>query len=99
MKASKIAQAVTSAGRALLLFAIFEVSIIALLAEPDDASQWWLEAFIISKAIAAIGFLAVWKLFSRWRKTDKWIKRFADKDDEETDAPNPLYIGREEEQQ
>lgn len=60
MEASKTKQATISAGRILLLCAIFGIALLGLMAEPLDDSRWWFEQFFISKAIAAAGFL-VWR--------------------------------------
>lgn len=96
MEASKTKQATISAGRILLLCAIFGIALIGLMAEPYEDSNWWFMQFFASKAIAAAGFLAFWKLYNRWSKTDKWIKAYDESCNKALEAPNPLYIGEED---
>lgn len=93
MEASKIKQATISTGRALLLLVIFGIALGALLAAQPDNSRWWL-GFLI---IAVAGFFAFWKLYARWCKTDKWLKAYNDSCEKVLEAPNPYYIGKEEE--
>lgn len=97
METNKTKQATISAARILLLCAIFGIALLGLMAEPLDDSRWWFEQFFISKAIAATGFLAFWKLYNRWSKTDKWLKAYNDSCDKALEAPNPCYIERKEE--
>lgn len=96
MEASKTKQVANSAGRALLLFVIFGIALLGLMVEPLDNSRWWFEQFFISKAIAAAGFFAFWKLYNYWSKTDKWLKAYNDSCDKALEAPNPCYIERKE---
>lgn len=98
METNKTKQATISAGRILLLCAIFGTALGALIAEPLSDNRWWIEQFFISKAIAAAGFLAFWKLYSRWSKTDKWLKAYNDSCDKALEAPNPCCIEREEDE-
>lgn len=93
MEANKTTEAAISAGRSLLLFAIFVIAIGALLAEPLDDSHWWFEQFFISKVIAAAGFLTFRKLYNRWSKTDKWLKAYNDSCDKAPETPNPYATG------
>lgn len=97
MEANK-KQAAISTGRTLLLFVIFGIATIALMAEPYDNSNWWMEQFFASKVIAAAGFMVFWRLYARWSKTDKWIKAYNESCDKALEAENPLYIGKEEDQ-
>lgn len=96
MEANKTKQATISAGRILLLCAIFGISLIGIMAEPLDDSLWWIEEFIISKGIAAAGFFTFWKLYNRWSKTDKWLKAYNDRSDKALEAPNPYCTERKE---
>lgn len=81
-----------SALRVLILFGLFSVAFIALMGEPDEKSQWWWEQFIISKTIAAAGFYAFAKLYSRWSKTDKWLIAYNKSCDEALEAENPMQL-------
>lgn len=96
MEANKTKQATISAGRILLRFVIFGIALLGLMAEPLDDSRWWFEQFFISKAVAAAGFFAFWKLYSHWSKTDKWLKAYNDSCDKALEAPNPCHIERKE---
>lgn len=97
MKASKkIIEAAKSIGRITALIAIFGIDFIGLMAEPYEDSNWWFEQFFVSKAIAAAGFFAFWKLYQRWSKSDRWLKAYNECCDKALEAPNPLYIGEED---
>lgn len=98
METNKTKQATISAGRILLLCAIFGAALMGLMAEPAEDSRWWLELMLASKAAAAAGFAAFWRLYSRWSKTDKWIKAYDEDCEKALDTPNPCYTGREEEE-
>ena len=96
MEASKTKQATISACLILLLCAIFGIALICLMAEPFDDSRWWFEQLFISKAIAAAGFFAFWKLYNRWSKTDKWMKAYNKWCNKALEAPNPCCIERKD---
>lgn len=96
MGANKTKQTAISAGHILLLFVTFGIGLGALMAEPLEDSRWWFALFLISKTIAAAGFFAFWKLYSRWSKTDKWLKAYNDNCDKALEASNPYCIGRKE---
>lgn len=91
MGTSRTKQTAVSAWRALLLFAIFGVAFIGLMAEPLDTSDRWLTQLLISKAIAVAGFAAFGKLYGRWCRTDKWLKAYNDSCDKALEARNHLY--------
>lgn len=84
-----------SAIRITTLIVLFSVGFVSLFAEPLDDSPWWFEQFIISKTIAAGAFYAFYRLYDRWKKSDKWLRKYDKACDEATEAPNPLYIGKE----
>lgn len=84
--------------RIAVLFGIFGIALIGLVAVPDDDSAWWMEQFFISKGIAAAAFYAFYKLDSRWSKTDRWLKAYNESCDKALETPNPLYIGKDEDQ-
>lgn len=96
MEANKTIEIAKSVGRSTALVAIFGIALVGLMAEPYEDSNWWIEQFFAIKAIAAAGFLAFWKLYKRWSKTDKWLKTFDENCDKALEAPNPLYIGEED---
>lgn len=96
MEANKTIEIVKSVGRSTALVAIFGIALMGLMAEPNEDSNWWFMQFFASKAIAAAGFLAFWKLYNRWSKTDKWIKAYDESCNKALEAPNPLYIGEED---
>ena len=96
MEANKTIEIAKSVGRSTALVAIFGIALIGLMAEPYEDSNWWFEQFFAIKAIAAAGFIAFWILYKRWSKTDKWLKAYAERCDKALEAPNPLYIGEEE---
>lgn len=98
MKARNVQQPIASASRIALLLVIFSVALCGLMAEPFEDSNYWMEEFFISKALAAVGFFCYWKLYNRWRKTDKWIKAYDDSCNKALDNPNPMYIGKEAKQ-
>lgn len=91
MGTSRTKQTAVSVWRALLLFAIFGVAFIGLMAEPLDTSDRWLTQLLISKAIAVAGFAAFGKLYGRWCRTDKWLKAYNDSCDKAIEARNHLY--------
>lgn len=97
MGANKTKQTAISAGHILLLFVTFGIGLGALMAEPLEDNRWWFELFLISKTIAAAGFFAFWKLYSRWSKTDKWLNAYSNNCDKALEATNPCYIERKEE--
>lgn len=94
MEANKTIEIAKSAGRSTALVSIFGIALIGLMAEPYEDSNWWL--FFAIKAIAAAGFLAFWKLYKRWSKTDKWLQAYDESCNKALEAPNPLYTGEEE---
>lgn len=96
MEANKAKQATISAGRILLLCAILGIALIGFMTNPLDDSRWWFEIFFISKAIAAIGLFAFWKLYNRWSKTDKWLKVYNNSCNKALEATNPCYSEDEE---
>ena len=97
MEANRTIEIAKSVGRSTALVAIFGIALLGLMAEPLDDSRWWFEQFFISKAIAASGFFAFWKLYNRWSKSDKWLKAYNDSCNKALEAPNPCYIERKEE--
>lgn len=62
----KTEQAYVNLIRATVFGLVFALGVIALCAEPDDASTAWFGQFVISKAIAAAAFYSFYKLIRRW---------------------------------
>lgn len=97
MKANKAEQAAKSAIRIAALLVVFGIALVALMGNPLDNDSWWLEKFFVGKTIAAGGFYIYFRLYNRWSKTDKWIKAYDKSCEKALEAPNPLYIGKEDE--
>ena len=97
-KESTAAQMAISFTRIAVIFALFGIGIIALMAEPADDSQWWWEQFFGSKLIAAVCLFLAGVTYKGWSKADKWIKAYDKRCDEALDAPNPMYIEKDSEQ-
>lgn len=98
MKANHTKQGAMSVMRIGCLLVIFGVALLALMGNPLDDDPWWFEKFLISKTIAAAGFYISFRLYDRWKKIDKWIKAYDKSCEEALEAPNPLYIGKEDDQ-
>lgn len=86
-----------SAMRIAILLAAFGIGLIGLMAKPIDDSPLWLELFVASKAAAAGAFYAFWRLYERWKRTDKWVGKYDKACSAEDDRPNPLWTGEEDE--
>ncbi len=90
MKATTLKQAAKSTARIATILAIGTIATIGLMAEPFDNDPWWFEKFFISKTIAAAGFYAMYRLYERWRKTDKWLAAYEESCRKAEDAENPI---------
>ena len=62
--------------RLTALALLFSAALIGLMCQPSEGSASWLFGLFISKAFALAAALALWKLYDRWRRTDKWIADF-----------------------
>lgn len=97
MRASKKRNnAAKSICRIAALGAIFGIALIGLMTEPNEDSNWWFEQFFASKAIAVAGFLAFWKLYNRWSKSDKWLRAYNAACNKVLEARSPCYLGEED---
>lgn len=72
------------------------IAIIALMAVPSDDDPAWIISLFGSKAIAAAGFYATYKLEKIWRPGNKWLQDYERTCKEMENAPNPKHIGKEE---
>lgn len=86
----------TSIIRTSILIALAIAALIGILSTPLDDSATWFADLILAKAFGAGAAYAVYKLYTRWSKTDKWIAAYHDSCCKALDAPNTTYIGKEE---
>lgn len=87
-----------TAARIATIFGLSFVAMIGICSEPLETSPTWTMDFLTAKAIGAAAIYAVAKLWQRWRKTDEWLKAYERKCDEVCNKPNPMYIGKEEDE-
>lgn len=79
------------------LACISGIAIISMVWTPSEEAGWWLIQLLLSKAVSAALFVAFASLYLKWRRTNAWLAAY-DRDCEEVlNAPNPLYIGKEDE--
>lgn len=87
-----------NAAQIAALIALAGVAIIALMAIPTDDNPMWFISLFGSKAIAAAGFYATYKLEQIWRPGNKWLIAYDRACKEAEEAPNPMYLGKEEDE-
>lgn len=92
MKANNPTTTLVSVARCAAILTTGTIAMLGLMAEPFDTDPWWFEKFFISKAIALGAGYATYRLYERWRKTDKWIMKYDKSCEEAIEQPNPLYI-------
>lgn len=83
--------------RISVLLVLSVVALIGIFSEPLDDSATWFADFFLSKGIGALAIYAIYKLYPRWSKTDKWIAAYHDSCCKALDTPNPRNKERKEE--
>lgn len=89
----------TNIAQIAALMAIAAVAFLGLMADPTDDNPMWFLTFIATKAIAVAEAYAVYKLEARWRPGNKWLTAYDKSCNEALEAPNPMYIGEEDEEE
>lgn len=82
----------------VVLAAIASIVILALMATPTEDNPAWIISLFGSKAIAAAGFYAVYRLNKKWRYGNKWLQAHDRECAKAMEAPNPMCIGKEEDE-
>lgn len=80
------------------LMALSGIAIAALMAIPTDDNPIWFISLFGSKALAAAGFYATYKLELMWRPGNKILQAYDRACKKAEEAPNPMYIGKEEDE-
>ena len=62
--------------RISVLIVLSVVAFIGIFSELLDDSATWFADFFLSKGIGALAIYAIYKLYPRWSKTDKWIAAY-----------------------
>lgn len=62
--------------RILLLITLFTTGFLGLFAIPVDNSDSWYTDLLLSKALAAVCLWSFGKLYTRWKKSDAWIRAY-----------------------
>lgn len=87
-----------NAAQIAALIALAGVATIALMAIPTDDNPIWFISLFGSKALAAAGFYATYKLELMWRPGNKWLQAYERACKKAEEAPNPMYLGSREEE-
>ena len=65
--------------------------------EQDESTTGFILHFLLDKGLAILAVLAMVALYKRWLKEDKWLQAY-DKFCDVEDAPNPAYLGNDEDE-
>ncbi len=62
--------------RASILLGLFTIGMLGVFAIPLEDSPTWFSDLFISKLIGGTGIWVFSKLYTHWKKKDKWIKAY-----------------------
>lgn len=65
--------------------------------EQDESTVGFILHFLLDKSLAILAILAMVVLYKRWLKEDEWLQAY-DKFSDVEDAPNPVYLGNDEDE-
>ena len=79
--------------RISILIALSLVAVVGIFSEPTaEADGAWFLDFFLSKGIGTAACYGVYKLYTKWSKTDKWLKAYDKMCSEVCDAPSPMHL-------
>lgn len=84
--------------RVIILLALSTFAIIFLFGEEQGDSAWTFLQILIDKGLAIGVCYLIGKLYKRWSKVDPWLIAYDKMCDEVMEAPNPAYIGKDNEE-
>ncbi len=86
MKTNKPTSTLVSLARCATILALCSVAFVSLVAEPIDSAPYWFTIFFGSKVVAVASGYALFRLYSRWSKTDKWVRALLESSDKSRNA-------------
>lgn len=84
--------------RILILLTLGMFAMLFLLGEEQDENLLiWTLRFICDKALAIGAIFLINRLYKRWCKIDPWFMAYDKMCDEVMKKPNPMYLGKDNE--
>lgn len=72
------------------------IAIISMVWAPSKEAGWFIQ-LLLSKVVSAVLFVAFASLYRKWRRTNAWLAAYDSDCEKVLNAPNSLYIGKEDE--
>lgn len=83
----------------IALTIILSIAIITISVMPAYDNPAWLTTLFGSKALGVAGLYLTFRLETMWRPGNKWLQTYYRWCKEAEETPNPMYIGKEEEEE